>query len=138
LMTLMVKMGSATTRTRVPSRRLGKPRLIPNSRGVDGLMENATANNWRVEIVEKGPIGTICYYEDSKVASFEWEFGGGNVIAIIHGGSAPEWSEKYPWAADRRLEILERVGNEAIRQRAKTSTASLDERSGIILLRSQK
>jgi hypothetical protein len=53
-------------------------------------------------------------------------------------GVAPEWSEKYPWAADRRLEILERVGNEAIRQRAKTSTASLDEKSGIILLRSQK
>lgn len=101
-------------------------------------MKNATANNWRVEIVEKGPIGTICYYEDPKVASFEWEFGGGNVIAIIHGGSAPEWSEKYPWAADRRLEILERVGNEAIRQKAKTSTASLDEKSGIILLRSQK
>jgi hypothetical protein len=101
-------------------------------------MGNATANNWRVVIVEKGPIGSICYYEDSKVASFEWEFGGRDVIAIIHGGSAPEWSEKYPWAADRRLEIFERVGNEAISQRAKTSRASLDEKSGIILLRSQK
>ena len=101
-------------------------------------MENATAKNWSVEIVEKGPIGTIFYCENSKVASFEWEFGGGNVIAIIHGGSAPKWSEKYAWAADRRLEILERVGNEAIRQKAKASTASLDEKSGIILLRSQK
>jgi hypothetical protein len=100
-------------------------------------MENATARKWRIEIVEKGPIGTICYYEDLKVASFEWEFGGDNVIAIIHGGSAPEWGEKYAWAADRRLEILERVANEAIRQKAKACTASLDEKSGIILLRSQ-
>ena len=62
-------------------------------------MENATARKWRIEIVEKGPSGTICYYEDLKVASFEWEFGGDNVIAIIHGGSeADDVAREAPMA----------------------------------------
>jgi hypothetical protein len=94
--------------------------------------------DWTVEIVTNGRDGHILYRESSSVASFYWEFGGGGVIAIINVGSAVEWIEEYPWSADRRTEVLERVIKEVIRQKAPTCTAKVDERDGVILLRKTK
>jgi hypothetical protein len=59
-------------------------------------------------------------------------------FAIIHGGPVSEWNEKYPWAADRRDEVLERVIKEVIRQKARPCKASVDEKSGEIFLRNQE
>jgi hypothetical protein len=101
-------------------------------------MERLPGNNWKVEIVENGRSGNLIYHEDSWSASFFWEFGGGDVVAIIEVGKPSGWSEKYPLAADRRQEILERVISEAIRQKAKTCIASYDDKSGTVLLRNQK
>ena len=101
-------------------------------------MDKLTPSDWSVEIVTKGRDGQIVYRESSHAASFYWEFGGGDVIAIIHGGSASLWNEKYPWATDRRRDVLERVISELIRQKARTCTANIDEESGAILLRERK
>jgi hypothetical protein len=101
-------------------------------------MNNSTSNDWIVEMPMGGRDGYIGYHEGSKSASFYWEFGGGEVIAIIHIGQPSEWCKQYPWAADRRQEIVDRVINEVIRQRAPTCKADIDEKSGHIYLREQK
>jgi hypothetical protein len=101
-------------------------------------MGTSTSGNWRVEIIENGRSGNLIYHEDSWDASFYYEFGGGDVIAIIYGRPASEWLQKYPWAVFRRQEILERVAGETIRLKAKSCVASFDEKSGNLLLRNQK
>ena len=98
-------------------------------------MDMPIPNDWAVEIVTNGRSGHILYHESSNTASFFWEFGGGDVVAIVHGGPALGWNDKYPWAADRRREVLERVMEEVIRQKAPTCKADIDERSDLIYLR---
>jgi hypothetical protein len=101
-------------------------------------MDELIPNDWRVEIVVNGRDGSIIYHEGPWAASFYWEFGGGGVIAIIHGGRPLGWNESYPWAIDRRDDILERVVKEVIRQKAPACVADMDEKSGEIYLRKQK
>jgi hypothetical protein len=98
-------------------------------------MNNSVSNDWRVEMPMSGPSGYITYHEGSSAASFYWEFGGGDVVAIIYIGQPSEWNTQYPWATDRRSEILERVIQEVIRQRSPTCEADTDEKSGFIYLR---
>jgi len=100
-------------------------------------MESLTPKDWSVEIVTRGRDGHIVYHENSCAASFYWEFGGGDIVAIIHAGKAVAWDEKYPWARGRREEVLERVIEEVIRQKAQTCTASIDEKRGEMLFRKQ-
>ena len=85
-------------------------------------------DGWRIEMPMGGRDGYFGYYEGSRAASFYWEFGSGDVVAIIYIGKASEWSEQYPWAVDRRQEIMERVSQEVIRQRAPTCRADIDVR----------
>ena len=101
-------------------------------------MENLIPKDWSVEVITRGRDGNIVYHENSSEASFYWEFGGRDIIAIIHAGPASEWNEKYRWAADRRDEVLDRVIKEVIHQKARTCLASIDEESGEILLRKQE
>ena len=101
-------------------------------------MNNSTSNDWKIEMPMGGPDGYIGYSEGLNSASFYWEFGGGDVLVIIHIGRPPEWSRLYPWAADRRNEILARVIQDVIRQRAPNCTADTDEESGHIYLSEQK
>ena len=83
----------------------------------------------------RGRAGEIYYREGACVAAFDWEFGGGDVVAIIYIGRPSEWSARHPWAADRRQEILERMIREVIRQKAPTCQADVDEGTGHIYLR---
>jgi len=98
----------------------------------------ADAVEWHVEIVTKGPYGHVIYHENSHRASFYWEFGGRDVVAIIHVGRPAEWSEKYPWAAGRREVVLQRLAGDVIRQKAPTCVASIDDAWGSIRLRERE
>ena len=57
------------------------------------------------------------------------------MVAIIECPDFSDWDQTYPWAAGRRLEVMERVAGEAIRQKAPRCRADLDPRSGCIRLR---
>jgi len=103
------------------------PWLSFGTLGRFAFMSNSATNDWRVEMPMGGRSGLVSYHEGSRVATFDWEFGGGNTVAIIYIGKASEWSQRYPWAADRRQEILERVKQEVIKQRAPTCRADVDE-----------
>ena len=90
---------------------------------------------WSVEIREDGRNGTLLYRESAGGLSCYWEFGGGDVLAIVDVGNEATWSREHPWAAGRRAEILERIANEAIRQKAANCRAGINERTGCIELR---
>jgi hypothetical protein len=74
------------------------------------------AADFSVEIVTHGRGGVIRYREGWHRCSLDWEFGGGNALAIIYAPPPDRWATEVPWAADRRDEVLDRVGREVIRQ----------------------
>lgn len=100
-------------------------------------MNGPVSPRWRVEIPNGGRAGYVGYYEDFHAASFYWEYGGGDVVVIIHAGKAESWDSQYPWAVNRRHEILKRVAQEVIRQKAHSCKAEIDEQGGFIYIREQ-
>lgn len=91
--------------------------------------------SWRVTITQSGRSGSVDYHEPEGHLSFYWEFGGGDTVALLWGGDAAAWSARHPWASARRREILERVAQEVVRQKAPTCRAEIDEVQGIITVR---
>jgi hypothetical protein len=83
---------------------------------------------WRVAITQGGRSGSLTYHEGRDCIPLQWEFGGGDVVAIICAGDARQWEERHPWASRRRREILERVANEVLRQQAPGCEADIRER----------
>lgn len=90
---------------------------------------------WSVEVVQSGRSGSVKYHEPSSCISFYWEFGGDDTVAIIWTGDFAAWTSRYPWAVERRREILERVAHEVVRQKAPTCRADIDDRNGYIYIR---
>ncbi|MCG3148696.1 MAG: hypothetical protein PCFJNLEI_02141 [Verrucomicrobiae bacterium] len=91
--------------------------------------------DWRVDIEEKGRCGSVIYREPAGVITLDWEFGGGDAVAIITGGDEATWRAQHTWALARRTEILQRVAAEVIRQKAPASRAEIDAQTGSILIR---
>lgn len=87
-----------------------------------------------VTIVETGREGQVIYTEGFRHVSGYWEFGGGDVVAIVGMGSVEDWRAHHPWALERRAQILRFVADEVLRQRAPRCVASIDEASGDIRL----
>ena len=98
-------------------------------------MSAAPSKDWSVEIVQSGRSGSVNYHEPSGSISFYWEFGGGDVVAIISVGDPAAWNSRYSWAAERRREILERVAREVVLQKAPTCRADIDDGSEYIYIR---
>ena len=78
-----------------------------------------------------GRDGYITYLEGRHTTSFYWEFGGGDAVVIIHAGLPSPWSRQ-------QREIVERVIQEVIRQRAPSCKADIDETGGYIYFREHK
>lgn len=93
--------------------------------------------DWRVEIPTGGRDGYVRYYEGPHTASFYWEFGGDDIVVILHTGQSGAWSSQYPWAASRKRQIVERVIQEVIRQQAPTCRADIDEVAGYVYFRAR-
>lgn len=78
----------------------------------------------KVNIIEKGPSGTIQYSEGfwkKNTCEFYWEFGGGDVLATIWFPTEEKWNENYPWARGRRKEIMSTVAEQVRHQKARSS-----------------
>ncbi len=94
------------------------------------------ANDQRtVTIVEEGRIGRVHYRERAGELSFAWEFGGGDVVVIVHVGTPAEWNASNRWAAERRTEIVRFVAAELVRQKAPACRAEIDDEVGCLYLR---
>ena len=94
-----------------------------------------TSDQWTVTIDQTGRSGSIAYKEPLGSISFYWEFGGDDAVAIIWIENSAIWSSRYPWAVDRRREILERVAREVVRQKAPKCKAEIDEQHGYMYIR---
>lgn len=88
-----------------------------------------------VTIVEHGRDGTVRYAQGGRTIDGYWEFGGGDVVTIVQMGSRDDWARSHGWAVASRASILQIVAGEAIRQRAPTCVATIDQETGVILLR---
>lgn len=82
--------------------------------------------SFRVEIMENGRSGQLRYSEGLTSSTFYWEFGGGDTVASISVPTAAKWAEETSWPVERRDEILWRVADEVIRQRAPACVAEFD------------
>ena len=88
-----------------------------------------------MDISERGRTGSVCYTEPAGSVLFTWEFGGGDTIAILYFDDETSWRSKHPWTTGWRTEILQRVADSAIQQKAPRCRAKIDERAGWINLR---
>lgn len=88
-----------------------------------------------VTITEQGRSGRVRYAEGARAIDGYFEFGGGDVITIISMGSREEWAHGHAWALADRGRILKFVADEAIRQRAPSCVAEIQDERGDILLR---
>ena len=102
---------------------------------INALMRTTHRRDWSVEVAERGRDGYVYYRDSAGSISFYWEFGGGDVVAIVSGDRVEEWKKNHSWAAARRREIMERVASEVIRQKAPNCRAEIDEHKGCIYLR---
>ena len=85
---------------------------------------------YKVEIEQTGRGGTIKYYEDGGMITFDWEFAING--ADIFVATPKQWDMNCRgrgagWAAGRRQEILERVAEEVRAQKATTSVVSIED-----------
>jgi hypothetical protein len=83
---------------------------------------------WSVVIHEHGRSGRIDYFEGDRRVSVEWEFGGRDVVAFIMSPSREDWDRMYTWALGRHDEILRRIGDEVVVQKAKGCLVDFDPR----------
>jgi len=91
-------------------------------------------NDWIVEIDSSGRAGSIYYKEGSNIIQFSFEIGG-KFVAAIWPPDKQVWDSKFAWAIGRRKEIIDRLIQEVIRQKAPSSVAEEDERYNIIYLK---
>jgi hypothetical protein len=69
----------------------------------------SSSKNWNVECKPTGTHGYFFYREGSEEIPFYWEYGGGAVVVIVRFDESGKFDIRYPWAIDRKMEILERV-----------------------------
>jgi hypothetical protein len=73
---------------------------------------------WHVSIRQSGRGGEIVYTEGVHEIVLWWEFGGGDVLAIVTGPPPHTWDSEFPWTRGRRREILSRIAESVIQQKA--------------------
>lgn len=111
-----------------PPTRIRLPNLFDNFLS---LFRNSSDMSWKVEINEDGRSGQVRYSEGPTASVFYWEFGGGDTVASISVPRKAKWVKETPWPIERREEILRRVADEVIRQRAPKCVAEFDERGWV-------
>lgn len=75
-------------------------------------------DNPQVEYTQTGRGGTITYIAGNKRINFDWEFAGGNGVAIIFVPEEKYWEAQTRTPLAARQEILEFVAKDAIEAKA--------------------
>ncbi|HEX2838090.1 MAG TPA: hypothetical protein VHN77_08195 [Phycisphaerales bacterium] len=86
--------------------RVGTPASIEPPPGLEGA---------RVTFVNEGRSGRVVFTQGLKTFDMYFEFGGGNVVAVIDVPSAAEWGAKTGIPVAMRGAILEFVGRSVVR-----------------------
>jgi hypothetical protein len=75
-----------------------------------------------ISITQTGRGGTIEYTVRDKTLSFHWEFGGGEVLALIFIPNALHWEAQTGISLSKRTGLLTWIAQQVIRQRASGSS----------------
>lgn len=91
------------------------------AKAVPLLLMNEKAMDYKVRIAQSGRGGTIYYAENAKELPFSWEFATDGALLFVP--SPQHWNDfcdrnDLSQAQNRRDEILERVSEETVRQKA--------------------
>lgn len=89
-----------------------------------------------IEVSPAGRSGTLIYREEKLTIPCYWELGGNDVVLVVSCGSTDEWRKSHSWALPRRPEILRFIAAELVRQQALDGQVSIDDKTGVLLLRS--
>jgi len=79
---------------------------------------------------QHGRDGRVEYREQRAAIHGYFEFGGGDVVAIVAMGSIEAWQQRHAWALPRRVPILRAVADEAIGHWAPRCAAEINEETG--------
>ena len=71
--------------------------------------------DFRVQVLTHGRDGYVRYSEGVHHYDFYWEFCGAGCVVSAGVPSVAKWPRELPWAADRRDEVIARVGAEMCR-----------------------
>jgi len=71
-------------------------------------------NGWDLRVERSGRGAPIIYREDENQIEFDFEVGGD--AGTIYCPPSADWDLRFPWAAGRRREIMERVATEFVRR----------------------
>lgn len=74
----------------------------------------------QLHYTQNGRGGTITYREESICIHFDWEFGGGNCVAIVFVPTEAQWEKTTGLSLAKRLPILEFVAQQVVRDQAPT------------------
>ncbi len=97
----------------------------------------ASNESWEVVVETRGQCGSANYVEGADTIRFGWEFGGRDIIAMISGPEPSTWDDQYPWAVGRRHEIMRRLAQALIEQKASGCRAEFDFDRTLITLRTE-
>ncbi|MCB0631016.1 MAG: hypothetical protein R2824_15010 [Saprospiraceae bacterium] len=77
-------------------------------------MSDKEINKAKVSFSTEGRGGNVFYRGEEGSFSMYWEFGGGNVIAIIDVPSAKQWEVRTQIPLDKRMDILNYIGKRTV------------------------
>jgi len=78
-------------------------------------------NGWKVWFEESGRSGKVVFQGEGHSFSMYWEFGGGDVVAIIDVPTEEKWEKQTGIPLIKRPEILNFIGSETVRQKLSTN-----------------
>lgn len=70
-------------------------------------------DGWDLRVENQGRGGSIHYLEGTNRIDFDFELGDAGTVFCP---PSADWDLRFPWAAGRRREIMERVGAEFVRR----------------------
>jgi len=73
----------------------------------------AAGDGWDLRVEHKGRGGAVVYLEGTNRIDFDFELGD---AGTIYCPPSADWDQRFPWAAGRRREVMERVGAEFVRR----------------------
>ena len=83
--------------------------------------------DFHVHVLERGRDGYVRYSEGAHSYDFYWELCGAGCIVSANVPSVANWPVELPWAADRRDEVIARVGEEMCRHSGARCTWRLNK-----------
>lgn len=71
-----------------------------------------------IRYTQNGRGGTITYQQEATQLRFDWEFGGGNCVAIIFVPTEAQWEKATGLPLLERQKVLEFVAQQVVRDQA--------------------